>query len=174
MTERIVLRSVCIGGGLVRAGLKVGEAVAIVGAGGGLGHLGIQFAKALGLIVIAIDARDEALQLAKECGADVIIDARNGKEKVVEEVKKVTGGEGAPATLNVSDHETAAATSAAVTRMHGLLVQIAQPENVAVPFAELIFRDIRIHGSLVGKYSNSVSRTRLTNFRLPWRDAEDA
>lgn len=50
-----------------------------------------------------------------------MIDARVGKEKVVEEVKKVTGGQGADATLNVSDHESAAATGAAVTKMHGRL-----------------------------------------------------
>lgn len=59
-----------------RAGLKSGESVALVGGGGGLRHLGVQFAKALGLKVIAIDARDEGLSLAKECGADFVIDAR--------------------------------------------------------------------------------------------------
>jgi len=139
---------ITVWGGLVRAELKSGQSVAIVGGGGGLGHLGVQFAKALGLRVIAIDARDEALALAKECGADTLIDARQDKAKVVEEVKKVTGGQGADATLNVSDHESAAATGAAVTKMHGILVQIAQPTNVSVPFAELVFRDIRIHGSL--------------------------
>jgi alcohol dehydrogenase, propanol-preferring len=109
---------------LVRAGLKAGESVAIVGGGGGLGHLGVQFAKALGLNVIAIDAREEALSLARECGADTLVDARSGKEKVVEEVKKVTGGQGADATLNVSDHESAAATGAAVTKMHGRLLSV--------------------------------------------------
>jgi propanol-preferring alcohol dehydrogenase len=97
--------------------LKAGETVAIVGAGGGLGHLGIQFAKAVGLKVIAIDARDEALQLSKDSGADIVIDARQPKEKVVEEVKKVTGGRGADSTINVSDHATAAATAVAVTKM---------------------------------------------------------
>jgi propanol-preferring alcohol dehydrogenase len=112
---------ITVWGGLVRANLKAGESVAIVGGGGGLGHLGVQFAKALGLHCIAIDARDEALSLARECGANTVVDARGGKEKVVEEVKKVTGGQGADATLNVSDHESAAATGAAVTKMHGRL-----------------------------------------------------
>jgi len=110
---------ITVWGGLVRAGLKAGETVAIVGAGGGLGHLGVQFAKALGLQVIAIDARDEGLSLAKECGADTLIDARDGKEKAVEAVKKVTGGQCADATLGLSDHDTAAALAAAVTKMHG-------------------------------------------------------
>ncbi|KAI9640876.1 hypothetical protein NHQ30_010717 [Ciborinia camelliae] len=107
---------ITVWGGLVRANLKAGEWIAIVGAGGGLGHLGVQFAKALGLNVIAIDARDEALDLARDCGADVLVDARQGKEKVVEEVQKITGGQGAHSTLNVSDHESAAATAVAVTR----------------------------------------------------------
>ncbi len=75
--------------------------------------------KVLGLYVIAIDARDEALSRAKECGAGIIADARSGEEKVVEQVKKVTGGHGADATLSVSNHDSAAATGAAVTKMHG-------------------------------------------------------
>lgn len=143
---------ITVWGGLVRPDLKSGESIAIVGGGGGLGHLGLQFAKALGLVVIAIDARDEGLQLAKDCGADTVIDARKPKEKVVEEVHKVTGGQGADATLNVSDHKTAAALGAAVTKMHGLLVQIAQPPVVSIPFSEYVFRDIRVHGSLTGKW----------------------
>ena len=143
---------ITVWGGLARAGLKSGESVAIVGGGGGLGHLGVQFAKGMGLYVVAIDARDEGLKLAKECGADTVVDARQPKERVVEEVKKVTGGLGADATINVSDHETAAATAAAVTKMHGTMIQIAQPPNVSVPFTELVFRDVKIHGSLVSKY----------------------
>lgn len=68
-------------GGLVRAGLNIGESIAIVGGGGGLGHLGVQFAKALGLFVIAIDARDEGLQLAKGCGAGTVVDARQRRKR---------------------------------------------------------------------------------------------
>ncbi|KAG9236001.1 hypothetical protein BJ875DRAFT_527398 [Amylocarpus encephaloides] len=108
--------------GITISGLKAREAVALVGAGGGLGRLDVQFAKAKGLHVIAIDARDEGLQLAKDCGADIVIDAREGKEKVVEEVQKVTERQGVDASLNIS----------AVTRMHGTLVLIAQPTNVSI------------------------------------------
>ena len=140
---------ITIWGGLVRAGLKAGETVALVGAGGGLGHLGCQFAKAMGLQVIGIDARDEGLRLAKDSGADIVIDARQGNEKVVEEVKKVTNSAGVDSALTISDAPNAAALACAITKMHGLMVQIAQPPEVSVPFAELVFRDIRIHGSLI-------------------------
>ena len=121
---------VTVWGGLLRADLKAGETVALVGAGGGLGHIGCQFAKALGLRVVGIDARDEALELARECGADVVLDVREGEEKVVEEVKKVTKGEGVDATINLSDASTAAGLACAVTKMHGLMVQIAQVSRI--------------------------------------------
>jgi propanol-preferring alcohol dehydrogenase len=135
--------------GVMLAGLKKGEWIGIVGSGGGLGHLGVQFAHALGLNIVGIDARDEGLELTRKGGADFTIDARIGHDKVVEEVKKVTNGEGVVATVNVSDAKNAMATSCAITKMHGTVIQIAQPPDVTIPFHELIFRDIRIRGKLV-------------------------
>ena len=105
--------------------LKPGEWIGIVGSGGGLGHLAIQFAqKAKGLKVVAVDARDEGLALSKEVGAEVVVDAREGKEKVVEEVMKATG-RGVDATIELSGHPTAAEMGAALTKQHGRLVQVA-------------------------------------------------
>jgi len=100
--------------GILRTELKKGEIVALVGGGCGLGHLGCQFAKALGLAVVGIDAKDETSALAKESGADVLVDARQDKEKVVDEVKKVTNGMGVDATFNVSDSGGAAGLACAV------------------------------------------------------------
>lgn len=135
--------------GIVLADLKAGEWLAIVGSGGGLGHLGVQFARAKGLNVVGIDARDEGLELSKKAGATVVLDARKGNEEVVKSVHDVTGGEGVACTLNVSDADGAAALSCAVTKMHGDMIQIAQPDNVSIPFRELVFRNIRVKGSLI-------------------------
>lgn len=96
-----------------------------------------------------MDARDEGLSLSKENGADVVVDARKGKEAAVKEVHAVTKGMGADATLCISDAQSAAGLACAVTKMHGLMVQIAQPDNVEIPFPEFVFRDIRVHGSLI-------------------------
>ncbi|KAK7984489.1 hypothetical protein PG989_011891 [Apiospora arundinis] len=124
--------------------------VAIVGSGGGLGHLGIQFAKkALGLRVIGIEARDEGLELSREFGADAVLDARKDKAEVVAEAQKATEGSGADATIVLSDAKGAAALGCAVTRMHGTVVQVAQPDEVCIPFQEFVFRDIRVKGSLL-------------------------
>jgi D-arabinose 1-dehydrogenase-like Zn-dependent alcohol dehydrogenase len=129
--------------------VQAGEWIAIVGAGGGLGHLGIQFALAKGINVVAIDARDEALALCEKAGAKHVLDARHGKNKLVDQVQALTDGLGVHAAVNVSEHETAADTACAVTRMHGSMVQVAQPDRVSVAFQELIFRDIRIKGTLI-------------------------
>lgn len=110
--------------GILQTELKKGETIAIVGAGGGLGHLGCQFAKALGLTAVGIDARDEGLALARDSGADVIVDARKEKEKVVGEVMKATNGMGADATVNVSDSGQAATLACAVTRMQYVLSEL--------------------------------------------------
>lgn len=125
---------------IIVADVKKDGWMAVVGAGGGLGHLGIQFALAKGINVIAVDARDEGLALCKKAGAKHVFDARDGKEKVVEQVQKLTGGLGVESAINVSEAKTACGLSAAITRMHGTVVQVAQPDEVSVPFAELIFR----------------------------------
>ncbi len=51
-----------------------GDLVAISGIGG-LGHLALQYAKIFGGTVAAIDITDDKLGLAKELGADLVIDA---------------------------------------------------------------------------------------------------
>ncbi|KAI1625585.1 alcohol dehydrogenase [Exophiala viscosa] len=132
------------------SGVKEGGWMALVGAGGGLGHFGIQFAKAKGINVIAIEAREEGLEVAKKAGAEHLLDAREGKDKIVEKVQALTGGKGVEATVNVSDHSSTAALSAAITRMHGTVVQAAQPQEVSVPFMDIVLRDITIKGTMLG------------------------
>lgn len=140
---------------------KKGDTLAMVGAGGGLGHLGIQMALAQGIKVFAIDARDEALELCKKAGAEHVFDARKGKEEVVKQVQDLTGGLGADATLNLSEHETAAPLACAVTKMHGNMIQISQPAIVNIPFTEVIFRDVRVKGSLVAGQEQSADMLRM-------------
>ncbi|KAF2095908.1 GroES-like protein [Rhizodiscina lignyota] len=141
--------------GVLQSECHAGEWMGIVGAGGSLGHLGIQFAKAMGIMVVGVDARDEGLALAKETGADIVVDARKGAEQVVKEVEAVTGGEGCKSTLMVSDADGAVALGCKITRMHGTLVQIAQPETISIPFHEVVFRDIKIHGSLMSSVAEA-------------------
>lgn len=56
-----------------RARLKPGETVLVMGAGGGTGLAAVVVAKAMGAKVIAAASSAEKLALAKECGADGLI-----------------------------------------------------------------------------------------------------
>ncbi|CAN8099921.1 unnamed protein product [Discula destructiva] len=142
--------------GVEEAGLAPGQWLALVGSGGGLGHLGVQLAKKRGLNVVGIDARDDGLAITRDMGADVVVDARRGSAEVVGKVQEATGdAKGVDATVVLSDAAGAAALGCAVTRMHGTLLLIAQPNEVVIPFQEFVFRDIRVRGSLISSAGES-------------------
>jgi NADPH2:quinone reductase len=75
-----------------RGALQPGESVLVLGAGGGCGSAAVQVAKAMGAYVVAAAGGAEKLDVARRCGADVVIDYR--EEKVSERVKELTGGRG--------------------------------------------------------------------------------
>lgn len=111
--------------GVVLADLKAGQWIGIVGSGGGLGHLAIQLAKAQGLKVFAVDAREPGIELSKQCGADLVLDARDGEEAIEKAAKETTASGGVAATLNLSDAPTALPIACAITKVSGTVVQIA-------------------------------------------------
>jgi NADPH2:quinone reductase len=76
-----------------RAALQPGEWLLVHGAAGGVGLAAVQLGKALGAHVIATAGTPEKLEVARQSGADVLIDYRT--EDWIERVKAVTGGEGA-------------------------------------------------------------------------------
>ena len=59
------------------------ETAMVVGIGG-LGHLGLQYAKVSGAATVAVDVEDEKLQLAKDLGADHVLDARTDQSAQLE------------------------------------------------------------------------------------------
>lgn len=85
----IICAGVTVYKGLKETDTKPGEWVAISGIGG-LGHLAVQYAKAMGLHVAAIDVADDKLQLAKELGADIVVNAL--EHNPGEFLKKEVGG----------------------------------------------------------------------------------
>ena len=57
-----------------RAAVRAGESVLVVGSGGGVNSMSIQIAKLAGAFVYAVASNDQKAQLAKELGADVVLD----------------------------------------------------------------------------------------------------
>jgi propanol-preferring alcohol dehydrogenase len=75
--------------GLKETEARPGEWVVISGVGG-LGHVAIQYAKAMGLHVAAVDLGEEKLNLARELGAEITVDA--GSEDPAREIREKIGG----------------------------------------------------------------------------------
>ncbi|AMK21116.1 MULTISPECIES: quinone oxidoreductase family protein [unclassified Sphingobium] len=72
--------------------LQPGETILFHGAAGGVGQIAVQWAKHIGATVIATVSSEEKVALARESGADYVID--NKTENFVERVKEITGGKG--------------------------------------------------------------------------------
>jgi len=89
----------------VRAGLQAGETLVVMGAGGGLGAAGVQVGRAVGAEVIAVAGSTNRLEVARQAGADHVIDRR--VEDIAARVKEITGGEGAGVVFdNTGNPET--------------------------------------------------------------------
>ena len=82
--------------GVRRADMKLGEICVVVGAGI-LGLLAVQMLKLSGVQVVVSDFDQKRLDLAKELGADLIINPQN--EDLLKTVSSYTGGHGADAVL---------------------------------------------------------------------------
>jgi len=76
-----------------RAHLAAGETLLVQAAAGGVGSGAVQLGKAAGARVIGVVGGARKAEVARDLGADVVIDRRS--QDFVEVVKEVTGGRGA-------------------------------------------------------------------------------
>jgi len=96
--------------------LAPGSTAVVIGAGG-LGHLAVQFLKATTAArIIAVDLRDDALELARRHGADLAL--RSG-ENAAGEIRAATGGVGADVVLDFVGADATLALGAAAARVLG-------------------------------------------------------
>ncbi|RZU23740.1 alcohol dehydrogenase AdhP [Streptomyces sp. BK239] len=128
------------------AGVCPTQLVAISGIGG-LGHLAVQYAKIAGATVAAIDVTDDKLDLARELGADILIDAR--KEDPAEVLRQHGG---AHAAIALAVDEQAFASVYGGLRRGGKLVMVALPAGgtIQVPIFDTVLNGTSVIGSIVG------------------------
>jgi len=108
---------------------RKGQVIFIPGGGGGIGHIAIQLAKWSGLKVITSASKADSLQLCKDSGADHIIDY--SKANVVDEVFKLTNGEGVDVVLDATYSSSSFAQSASVVKKGGRWFRIGNTWNQA-------------------------------------------
>lgn len=82
--------------GIRRADPRLGDIVAVIGLGL-LGLLSVQMLKAGGARVVGIDLDPRRVELARQMGAEIVVQA--GAEDAVKAVNQFSGGQGADATI---------------------------------------------------------------------------
>jgi alcohol dehydrogenase len=115
------------------------EWVAVHGCGG-VGLAAVQVAAALGARVVAVDANPEALALAGECGAELLL-------PLGADVREATGG-GTRVSLDCAGGEAALAASVGSLAKRGRHVQVGlQPTPPRVPMDLVIARELELLGA---------------------------
>ena len=158
--------------------VRPGDLVAISGIGG-LGHLALQYAKIFGGTVAAIDITDEKLRLAKELGADLVIDARAEDPA---QVLQAHGGASVAIGLAVDDKSFV--TAYAGLRRGGRLVLVALPAGgmLQIPVFDTVLNGTSVIGSIVGTRADLATvfalhragRTRVVTETRPLEDVNAA
>jgi len=128
------------------SGARPGQLVAIFGIGG-LGHLALQYAKISGATVVAVDITDEKLELAKELGADHVVNAL-----IEDPIAAIKALGGAHAAISVAVAPKAFEQAFSALRRGGTLVFVALPADnfVELPIFETVLNGITVIGSIVG------------------------
>ena len=130
---------------------RPGDVCVMIGAGG-LGHIGIQVMKAISAAtIVVVDRNQAALDLALDIGADHVVLADGSQ---VEQVLKLTGGNGAEAVVDFVGEGGATAEGIAMLRRAGNYYVVGYGENIDVPTIDVISTEINFIGNLVGSYND--------------------
>ncbi len=125
-----------------RAQLKAGETLVVTGAAGGTGLAAVQIGKAMGANVVAVCSSQEKLDIAKENGADVLINY--SEQDLKTELKKLNDGKGVDVVYDVVGGDAFDACSRAMAWNGRLLV---------IGFASGTIPQFPVNLSLVKGYS---------------------
>jgi NAD+-dependent secondary alcohol dehydrogenase Adh1 len=123
-----------------------GGRIAIVGIGG-LGHLGVQLVRRLcEAEIIAVDTSAPARALALELGADHAVEP----EGLAGSLQELGGPEGVDVVIDFVGEGSTPAAGLALLRPRGTYLAVGYGATLELPLTDLILREIRVEGNLVG------------------------
>jgi NADPH:quinone reductase len=128
-----------------RGRLKAGETLLVLGAAGGVGLTAVEIGKALGARVIAAAGGPDKLAIAREHGADELIDY--AAESVRDRVRELTGGKGVDVVFDpVGGDAFDQALRAVNWEARMLVVGFAAGRIQAVPANLVLVKNISVVG----------------------------
>ncbi len=141
----------CVTGMLIHAFQRVArlsenETVLVTGAGGGVGIHAVQIAKALGARVIALTSSPGKVEQITKAGADEVLVLG---DKTLEEIKRITGGEGIDLVLESVGQPTFSVSLRALA-WGGRIVNVGNvsASSVEIPLGLVILRENMVSGSI--------------------------
>jgi D-arabinose 1-dehydrogenase-like Zn-dependent alcohol dehydrogenase len=130
------------------ARLQRGDWLAVHGCGG-VGLSAVMCGVALGARVVAVDVRDAALDLARELGAEALVDGRETGDTAAA-VRELTGG-GAHVSLDALGSPATAAASVRSLRRRGRHVQVGlllgADSAPPLPMDRVVAQELEVYGS---------------------------
>jgi threonine dehydrogenase-like Zn-dependent dehydrogenase len=130
---------------LKRLGVSGRDTLAIYGQGP-VGLSATLLGKTMGARVIAVDTSAERLAIARELGADEVVDP--GAIDPVGTIRGLTHGEGADATLDCTGNPTARANAVKSARAWGRACFVGEGNDVRLePSPDIIHQQLTIYGS---------------------------
>ena len=124
--------------GMEKLALRSGETVLVHGGTGGVGHIVVQLAKAAGARVIAAVGSDEAAVLARELGADDVVNYHS--DAVSDYVARHTGGIGFSAIFDTAGG-----------------ANLAKSFEAAAPFGRIVTTNARVTVNLGNMHGKALS-----------------
>lgn len=110
-----------------------------------MGSAGVLIAKARGARVIAVDVLDSRLEMAKELGADVVINST--KEDAVEVLRELTHGEGVDKAIDSSGNPAAQNAALDSVRKMGSVALIGETSATTInPSEQMIRKLLKVYG----------------------------
>ncbi|NQE62563.1 alcohol dehydrogenase AdhP [Caulobacter sp. RHG1] len=134
--------------GLKVTDTKPGDWVVISGVGG-LGHMAVQYAKAMGMNVAAVDIDDAKLDLARQLGATVTVNAKTSQDPAAEIKKQTSGGAQGVLVTAVSPIAFRQALGM-VSRGGTVALNGLPPGDFPLSIFDMVLNGVTVRGSIVG------------------------
>lgn len=150
-----------------RAAFRAGETALVWGIGGGVALAALQIVNLLGGRAIVTSGSDAKLARARELGAAAAL--HHGRDDVVTEVRRLTGGRGADVVLDSVGEQTWAASLRALRKGGRVVVCGATTgPSAAFDLRRLFWNQWSILGSTMGSRREYAEIVRLAHQRRLW------
>jgi NADPH2:quinone reductase len=151
---------------VLTAGGVTGQRVLVAGGAGAVGHYALQFARLLGARqVLATASTPEKAAIARDAGADVVVDYR--QPDAAAQLRDATGGDGVDRIVEL-DIAANAALDLELLRPGGALVVYGSGAGTfELPFFPLIAKNVNLHAFIVYNLA-SADRERAQHALTAW------